>query len=127
MNRRVLASLIDWLVLLAFVVAVSVAADGLDPRFATARVVFVLVVFASYEPILNAFGCTMGQLSMGIRVRRYRDRSKRINLLQGYARLLFKILLGWYSFLTLTRSKERRAVHDMVSGSIMLEREHVDA
>ena len=121
------AFLIDNTVLGTFAIAVSVATDGLDPKYAVARTVFVLTVIASYEPLLNSVACTVGQIVMGIRVRRYRDRSRRINLLQGYFRWLFKFILGWYSFLTLTRTKERRAVHDIVSGSIMLKRKYVDA
>jgi hypothetical protein len=33
---------------------------------------------------------------------------------------VLKTLLGWISFLTITRNTERRAIHDLVSGSVMV-------
>jgi len=125
--QRMSAFLIDWAILVFFYISAAILTDGLDPKYAIARTIIMLAVIASYDPILNSVACTLGQLAMGIRVRRYRDRSRHINLFQGYFRLLFKLILGWYSFLTLTRTKERRAVHDMVSSSIMLNRKYVDA
>jgi len=127
LNQRTSAVLIDGMILVFFYISAAILTDGLDPKYAMARTIVILAVIVSYDPILNSVACTLGQLAMGIRVRRYRNRSKHINLFQGYIRLLFKIILGWYSFLTLTRTKERRAVHDMVSSSIMLNRKYVDA
>jgi uncharacterized RDD family membrane protein YckC len=60
---------------------------------------------------------------MKIRVRKYARHGERINLLQAYVRYIFKSGLGWLSFLTVHTNKERRAIHDIIAGSVMIELE----
>jgi uncharacterized RDD family membrane protein YckC len=67
-------------------------------------------------------GCTLGNYLMKIRVKRFADNKRKINLLQAYIRFVVKVLLGWISFLTINSNKERRAIHDFVAGSVMLEK-----
>jgi uncharacterized RDD family membrane protein YckC len=65
-------------------------------------------------------GCTLGNYITKIRVRRERDESKRINLLQAYVRFLFKIIFGWLSFWTILFIEKKRALHDIVPGTVVI-------
>jgi uncharacterized RDD family membrane protein YckC len=39
----------------------------------------------------------------------------------AYLRYVLKLLLGFYSFFAMSFNKERRALHDLASGSIVLD------
>jgi uncharacterized RDD family membrane protein YckC len=73
-----------------------------------------------YEPLLTAYACTPGQALMRIRVRTL-DGARRIRLHQAVGRMLVKYLLGTVSFLTVPARPDRRAIHDLSSGSIVIE------
>lgn len=73
-----------------------------------------------YEPVCTTFGATLGQHKMQIRVRKIGDETKPINLFQAIIRYFFKILLGWLSFISIFMSNKSRAIHDIVSGSVMV-------
>ena len=65
-------------------------------------------------------GSTLGNYLKGIRVRKNSDSTKCINILQAIVRYPVKVLLGWVSFLTINSNSKRRAIHDLVSGSVMI-------
>jgi len=81
--------------------------------------VFIIVVFL-YEPILISTACTFGQLISNIRVRKISDPMKRLGFPHAVLRILFKTVLGIVSFLTVTFNPNRRAIHDFVSGSMVI-------
>jgi hypothetical protein len=83
--------------------------------------VLLFGLFLVYEPFSMAFlGCTIGNLITGVRVRKFWNHEERINIFSAYVRFVVKLSLGWLSFLTITSSDSRRALHDMASGSVML-------
>ena len=119
--RRYGASLIDAFFIMFLMILAGVALQAESEASVTARVVaFVLILFA-YEPVLTSRLCTIGQRLTGLRVRRYGNREERIGFLAAYVRFAVKILLGAISFLTLAFTKEKRAIHDLAAGSIMLQ------
>ncbi|MES1198207.1 MAG: RDD family protein, partial [Chitinophagaceae bacterium] len=67
-------------------------------------------------------GFTLGNFIKGIRVRQYSNKVKRINIFQAILRYIFKIALGWLSFITIHSNPEKRAIHDFVSGSVMIKK-----
>ncbi len=75
----------------------------------------------TYEPLCTTFGATIGNDKMNLRVRKNSDNTKRINLFQAFIRYFFKIILGWLSFITIFSSEKKRAIHDLISGSVMIE------
>lgn len=77
-------------------------------------------LFLMYEPFCIAFGCTVGNLITGIRVRKYYNQEERISIIQSYVRFIVKISLGVISFFTVTSNESKRAIHDMASGSVMI-------
>ncbi len=72
-----------------------------------------------YEPICVSFFCTLGQKITGIRVRRL-GTLKKIPFPFAFVRYFLKILLGLISLFAIIFSKERRAIHDFASGSIVV-------
>lgn len=84
------------------------------------RGIMFIGLFIVYEPLCMTLGATLGNYLKGIRVRNNLDTTKRISLLQAIIRYPVKVLLGWISFLTINSNQKRRAIHDLVSGSVMI-------
>lgn len=116
--RRYLATLLDFVVLGAAVMAAAkaplvAASTGVLPAFA-----FSLVLV--YEPLFTSYFCTAGQALMGIRVRT-RESLQRIAPLKAYQRLLVKYVLGGISLLTIPAREDRRAIHDLATDTIVID------
>jgi uncharacterized RDD family membrane protein YckC len=69
---------------------------------------------------MTVFLCTLGQAVMRFRVRKADDLS-RVSLVQVYIRIVVKYLLGVISFLTMPARRDRRAIHDLAGGTIVIE------
>jgi uncharacterized RDD family membrane protein YckC len=82
-------------------------------------IVFVTIVFL-YEPILVSFGGTIGHRANGIMVKSNTNRNKNIFFLFALVRSAIKWFLGWISFVTMITNPEKRAIHDLLSNSIVL-------
>jgi uncharacterized RDD family membrane protein YckC len=116
--RRYLATLIDMFALWCIVYGVSRL-----PNFAESGAVMYWALGLAlllYEPMLTTYACTLGQALMRIRVRTP-DGLKRVRLDQAIGRMIVKYLLGMISFLTVPARKDRRAIHDLSSGTIVIE------
>jgi len=120
LKERYLSTFFDVLVLIVFVVGLTVTLQGPGRVLMVSRVVLGLLVIANYEPVLTSKACTIGQAVVGIRVRSHRDRSHRVTLGRAYLRTLVKLFLGAYSFFAMGFNRERRALHDFASGTIVL-------
>ncbi len=79
-----------------------------------------ILLFFVYEPICNRLGTTFGQYVMGFRVRTMRD-GRKVPLWRGFVRLFTKYILGFISFIKMPVHKHRRALHDIISGTIAVE------
>ena len=86
------------------------------------RAALFISLFGLYEPLCMTFGCTLGNYIKNIRVRSRDDHSAKISILQALVRFLLKVCLGWISFLFIHSNYEKRALHDMASGSVMLKK-----
>jgi len=84
------------------------------------RAATFIFVFLLYEPLLISIGCTVGQLLLNIRVRRFKDPTTRLLFPKALIRFLVKAFLGWLSFITIIFNVNRQAIHDLASGSIMI-------
>jgi len=84
------------------------------------RIALFVGLWAIYEPVCTSLGCTLGNYIKKIRVRRHGSTVKKINIFQALLRYVIKVFLGWISFLTIHSTKERRAIHDLAAGSVMI-------
>ena len=117
---RIQSSFIDLMLIIILMAVFTGIFDKLENVPDEARIAVFAGLFLLYEPLCMTFGCTLGNYLKGIRVRRESDSTKRINFFQALIRYPVKALLGWISFLTINTNPRRRAIHDMVSGSVMI-------
>lgn len=122
---RIKCTLTDALVVIGLMIVATQILNSFENPPVWSRIL-ALGIIVLYEPILVAYGRTVGQLVMGLQIVEFDGFSKnrernRINIVFSIFRYLIKILLGWLSLLTVTRNIHRKAIHDTFSNSIMLE------
>jgi uncharacterized RDD family membrane protein YckC len=117
---RIQATFIDTILIIIVMFIVSAVIDKYDSIPNWLRTSMFVSLFVLYEPLCQSLGFTLGNLVKGIRVRKSADPSKRINIFQAIIRYPIKFLLGWISLLTIGSDSKRRAIHDLVSGSVMI-------
>jgi uncharacterized RDD family membrane protein YckC len=116
---RIQALFIDGMIILTTMVVTMVLLDESEYRSTVMITLGALGIFL-YEPLLTVSSGTIGQRVMDIRVRDFKDPSKKLGLMQAYGRVVAKSLLGWLSFLTINFNPQHRAIHDFVGGSVMV-------
>lgn len=117
--RRYFSTFIDLIFVLVILVLSSYFLDSDDIAATRIRVALILFMFFFYEPFLTAYFCTLGQRITGIRIRKLTTLNK-ISIIQAYIRIIIKIFLGIISFFSIPFSKNKRAIHDFVIGSIVI-------
>jgi uncharacterized RDD family membrane protein YckC len=120
LTDRIQSTFIDTIliVILMFISASVLARFNNVPDWV--RITLFVALFFIYEPLCMIFGSTLGNYLKGIRVRKNSDTTKRINVFQAIIRYPVKLFLGWISFLTINANSKKRAIHDFVSGSVMI-------
>lgn len=116
-TRRVQAVFIDSIIFMlilaaALMIAVSLASDHI------ARILGVTVAatWLFYEPLLVSLtGGTIGHYLCDMRV--IDDRGGNISFIKAVARMVFKSLLGWCSFLAMAMTSRHQAAHDLLTRS----------
>jgi len=124
---RVQSTFIDLLVILSLTFLAGYILDKFDNVPDGVRIALFFGLWAVYEPVCTSMGSTLGNYIKGIRVRQHGHNYSKINLLQSFIRYGLKATLGWLSFITMHTNKERRAIHDLVAGSVMLKNENPDS
>ena len=119
-KTRYISILIDGICLLLIAFGISALFEKNADVSGLVRGITIVIVIIFYEPILVTLGCTIGQFFMNIRVRDFRNPEKKLSFYLVIVRFIIKIILGWLSFLTVTFNMNRRAIHDLASGSIMI-------
>ena len=120
LSDRIKSSFIDAILIVALMYAFAAILDKFSNVPDWVRILLLVGLFVVYEPLFMTISCTLGNYIIGIRVRKISDSTKRINLFQAIIRYPIKLFLGWISFLTIHANKKRRAIHDLVSGTIMI-------
>jgi len=118
-NKRIMSSTIDGLlIMIAFTIISSLFRQS-DDLSVIIRISTFVVFLLLYEPIMTSKYCTLGQLITGIRVIDYENAGK-ISLVSSFLRFLVKLVLGIISFIVISFSKDRRALHDFVAHSVVV-------
>ena len=120
LSERIQSTFIDTILIIVMMFVFASILDRYENVPDWVRIVMFASLFIIYEPLCMTMGSTLGNYLKGIRVRKYSDTSKRINIFQAIVRYPIKVILGWLSFLTISSNPERRAIHDLVSGSVMI-------
>ncbi len=120
LTDRVQSTFVDTVLIIIMMFLFATILDRFENIPDWVRIAMFAGIFVVYEPLCMTFGFTLGNFIKGIRVRKISDPTKRINILQAIIRYPVKVLLGWISFLTIHSNSKRRAIHDLVSGSVMI-------
>ena len=120
LTDRIQSTFIDTILIVILMFVFASILDKFDNVPDWVRIVMFAGLFIVYEPICMTLGSTLGNYLKGIRVRKDSDSTKRINIFQAIIRYPVKVFLGWISFLTINSNPKRRAIHDLVSGSVMI-------
>jgi uncharacterized RDD family membrane protein YckC len=108
----------DGMLLLAAFMVLSTVFQG-SGDIAAIRVAAIATFIGLYEPLCTSRLCTVGQWLLNVRVRTLAT-GRRISIPQAYVRLVIKVLLGWISFFSIPFSRQRRGIHDIGSGTIVV-------
>ena len=120
LSERIQSAFIDAVLIIILIFAFTNILDNFNNVPDWMRILLFVVVFIGYEPLSMSLGCTLGNYIKGIRVRKNSDTTKHINIFQAIIRYPVKLLLGWISFLTIHSTPKRRAIHDLVSCTVMI-------
>lgn len=119
---RIKAAVIDGIVLIAAMYAVSeilALFDGV-PNFV--RIMVAIVLFVLYDPIFTSkYGGTIGHSYSKITVKSDSDSKANISFPIAVIRFVLKATLGWLSLITVTGNEKKKALHDLVANSVVLE------
>ncbi len=122
-SDRVKAVVIDSIILISELVLVTYIFSLFENVPDVAKKIAFVFIFLLYDPIFTSFfGGTIGHMIMNIRVRRHRNEEKNILLPLAIIRFIVKAFLGWLSLLTVSGNKKRKAIHDMLVGSVVIYR-----
>ncbi len=90
-----------------------------------ARIITLLSIFLLYDPLfVSSFGGTIGHIIIGLRVKENINEQKNIHFLLAFVRYIIKLLLGWISLLTISKTQKKRAIHDIISGSVVISKNY---
>lgn len=118
---RVKAVVADSVVIIIFMIIITYIFSAIGNVPDNARKFAFIFIFILYDPIFTSFfGGTIGHMAFGIRVRRANNQVKNIFFPLALIRFMAKALLGWISLLTVNGNVKRKAIHDFLSGSIVV-------
>lgn len=120
--RRLKALLIDCVFLSIIFLVIIFLVKQLDLSVETVESLIILGLLVSVEPLcVWLTGGSVGHHLSALRVRRVAE-DKRLGMLASYVRFFTKLPLGIMSLVTVMTSAKYQAVHDMISGSIVVHR-----
>lgn len=123
LNLRVKAMFVDMVIVISLMYLASLILNLLQIESGVTRGTILGLIFL-YEPIAVAFGSTIGQSLMGLRVSQLdnlKTRNIKTNIGFGFSilRYITKILLGFISLLTVHTTVYGQALHDQASASVV--------
>jgi uncharacterized RDD family membrane protein YckC len=120
-SERIKAAVSDSIVLVGFMILISIIFSMFNEVPEGVRIIAFVFVFGLYDPIFTSiFGGTIGHFIIGIRVVRDDGARKKIIFPKAVIRYLVKVLLGWISLLSISRSKKSKAIHDIIVNSLVV-------
>lgn len=119
--RRVQASLFDAVILLSVFFGLGLAFASFEFPGELKAVIFALVVLMLEPGLVSMTGGTIGHHLLGLKIQN-RQSGNKLNPVMALVRFLLKSLLGWLSFAFILVTKQRQAIHDKLSGSIVVVR-----
>lgn len=118
--RRIQAVFVDFILILCLFMIASLLFNAMGEVADGVKISVLVFCFVLYEPLLvSIIGGTLGHYLLGLRVKQHEAPDQNISFFSAVGRIVMKTALGWASFLTIGSNQEKRAIHDMVSGSVV--------
>lgn len=120
LSLRIRAYLIDLLSLTFLVYFASFVVSFLGDFSGTIKGIAFVAVIVLFEPVLIKFtGGSLGHHYVGIRIANAKTHEN-LGFFQGVLRFILKVMLGFFSFFGMLITQQHRALHDALSGSVVL-------
>ena len=120
LSKRIQALFIDSLIIFLIFLGSSYIFEFLKNENEYFRIFIFIFMLFLYEPILiYYFKGTIGQQILNLKVTNFDNPNKKLGLLTSVLRFLIKWSLGWLSFISIMFNNKNRAIHDVVSNSIV--------
>lgn len=121
-SRRIKALFTDTVMMVLFMLLFTALFSQFEKVPDEARIMAIVFIFLLYDPLFTTFtGATLGHRLFGLRVRSAGDYTKNVIFPLALIRFLVKAALGWISLLTVHNNPQRKAIHDMLVGSVVVE------
>ena len=118
---RIKSAVIDSIVIIGFMYVSTEILLFFDDVPNYIRIVIAVFIFLLYEPIfVSLFGQSIGHSYLKIKVVKDDTSQKNISFPIAIFRFLCKAFLGWLSFLTVSTSEKKKAIHDLIANSIVV-------
>lgn len=119
---RIMAIFVDLIIVIFLSAMMAVLIDFFSLEVSpVVKGIVAILIFLFYDPVLTSqSGGTFGHKLLGLKVRKNQARTEYITFPNAILRAIIKGLLGWIVFLTVVLSNEKRGIHDMLSGSIVI-------
>ncbi len=124
LKDRIQALFIDMLISFVFAFIAVKVFEQIGEVSSDLRMWTFIAIFVLYDPLLTSFfGGTIGHRSLNLRVRRANDTSKNVMIPLAILRYVIKAFLGIVSLITVSTNSQGKAIHDLLSGSIVIYKE----
>lgn len=119
-SSRVKAMVLDYGLILGAAIIFNQVLDAIGLELVSVRIALYVVILM-YDPVMVAFtGGTIGHKVFDLKVKRISNEDKNVLFPLAVVRFVLKAFLGWISFLSIGASSRNLAIHDALSGSIVL-------
>jgi len=120
LGRRVKASILDSVIVLALIVTIPVIMEQINEGLPEGWGVLMFAPLFFLEPLLiSCWGQTVGQYVWGIKVVREAD-FRKCPLFLSFVRYYAKALLGWWSMIYMFFTKKHQAIHDHLAHTLVI-------
>lgn len=118
---RVKAQVADGAMIVLFLFGITLLFSAFDNVPDEARMVSSIFIFVLYNPLMiTFFGGTIGHKMIDLKVVRKPNPDQYPNIFKSILRFLIKGTLGIISLLTIFTDNKNKAIHDILSGTIVL-------
>ncbi len=118
---RVKAVVADSVVLVILMLMITYVFSAFENVPDNARMFAFIFIFILYDPLFTSiFGGTLGHMAFGIRVKSENDITKNIYFPFAIIRFAAKALLGCISLISVQGNSKKKAIHDIISGSVVV-------
>ena len=121
LTDRIKAMFIDGIVLVAFMFFITEIFSSFQHVPTTARIAAFVFIYFLYEPFfVSVFGGTIGHFISGLRVKSDKNTRKNLWIHRALIRYFFKTILGVISLFTVSSNLKHQAIHDTISGAVVM-------